>query len=110
MLATLSGIENLTTILGTAVGIIAVMAGLIRFLIHNATDPIATKVDDHDQQIGQVIDLANSTNIKVARIEGYMAASNGVGDGRDKLPKVRPTVETPFEGQIVEKPLIPGGA
>jgi hypothetical protein len=106
MLASLNGVESLLTFVGTAVGILGATAVLLRFLIHNATDPIATKVSEHDTQISHAIDLANSTNIKVARIEGYMAASNGVGDGRDKLPKVRPTVEVPYDGHIVEKPLI----
>jgi hypothetical protein len=104
MLASLSGGEAIATYVGTSLALLGATAAVLRFLIHNATDPIATKVNTHDTQINQSLELGNSTLIKVARIEGFLA-----GNGTDKLPGVAPTVEIPYDGKIIEKPLEPLG-
>lgn len=81
--------------------LLGMITAVVRYLVHNATDPIAAKVATHDTEIGKAVDLATSTNIKVSRIEGYLA-----GMGRAKLPDVAQTVEIPQDGEIVTKPLI----
>jgi hypothetical protein len=101
---------------GTIVAILGTFSGIVRWLFHNAIDPIAEKVANHDIQIDKSLELGNSTNIKVARIEGYLASGTSGRleadqDRTTKLPDVPPTIETPLpNGQIVEKPLIEGDA
>lgn len=80
--------------------ILAGFAAIVRWLLHNAIQPIVDKVAQHDEQIKTATDLASSTNIKVSRIEGFLA-----GQGSSKLPAVEPTVETPTNGGIVSTPL-----
>jgi len=111
-LANVNGDEGL---LGGVASIIATVGGfgaLVRWLLKNATGPIAAglevvtkKVADHDDAIARSVELGNSTNIKVARIEGFLSAN-----GSNKLPEVEPTLEKPDDnGQITEEPLIPKG-
>lgn len=101
MYAGLTFTSNVIATIGTVIGILGAVLVVMRFLIHNATDPIASKVADHDTQIAHAIELGNSTNIKVSRIEGFMA-----GRGTTKLPEVEPTLEKPVDGTIIQVPLL----
>lgn len=101
ILSNINGIEGLVGLIASGLAIITTFAIVVRWLLHNAIGPIASKVMQHDTDIASLWGLANSTNIKASRIEGFLA-----GMGKTKLPEVEPTVEVPINGEIVEKPLL----
>lgn len=102
MLANISGVEGIVGLVASALGVVSTFAVVVRWLLHNAIEPVAKKVEQHDEQIAHAVDLGNSTNIKVARIEGFLA-----GRGQEKLPDVKPTLEKPVDGTIVTEPILP---
>lgn len=102
--------DNILQIAGLATTIIGGVAVVVKLMFKGAIAPLSTKIAAHDQEIADIkstanraVELGSSTNIKVARIEGFLSA-NGSG----KLPAVAPTVEkADTNGQITEEPLIP---
>jgi hypothetical protein len=95
-----SSITGVESLIGTIASVLAIIGGVFA-TIKSLLRPIAAKVAAHDGLIQKASETSTSTNIKVARIEGFLA-----GQGHDKLPDVTPTVEIPKDGGIEEKPLI----
>ena len=101
MLANISGVEGIVGLVASALGVVSTFSVVVRWLLHNAIAPVAEKVAEHDKAIARSVELGNSTNIKVARIEGFLSASG------TKLPNVEPTLEKPDDnGRIITEPLI----
>jgi hypothetical protein len=77
-------IQDISAIFGAVV----VIAGLNYKFIKSLVKPIVDKLAKHDTTLTEIQDSAISTNLKVARIEGYMARLNGVAPQLPEVPEV----------------------
>jgi hypothetical protein len=86
-------------------GAVVVIAGLNYTFIKSLFKPIVDKLTSHDDTLTDIQNSVISTNLKVARMEGYMAYQNGSKAGVD--PPQLPTVPEIAEDVEKEKGNIP---